>query len=204
MCHYATGTSYTFAYYRGDTQTTRSLSVKLLESMERVDNSGIFLSEFHHLRELQATEPDASMQFYTREYPELFENPPQVSASNIAVAVSLADWMQRWGDRQTADLLLEMALSVTREAGCFIYLGAAATIHQLRGETACAITSFHDAIDAGWRSTWWMWKRESNSGPLRDQPEFQSAIAKLEAEMATELAQLKEMEQDSHHRSLGA
>jgi DNA-binding winged helix-turn-helix (wHTH) protein/Tfp pilus assembly protein PilF len=191
---------YAFACYRGDEATAQSLSGRLLETFEREYVWDTDLADFRFLRVLQTIAPGRARQFYRKHFPELFESPPRVNAGNPAAAISLAGWMQRWGDSKTAGLLLDMALSVMSETAGFWYLEATVTSHLLRGETMRALAVFHDAIDARWRIPWWMRNRETNDGPLRNHPEFQSAIAKIEDEMLVEFAHLKEMEQDGDCR----
>lgn len=184
---------YALAYYRGDVAGARAISLKLINTYEREYIWDTDLAEFLFLRELQATEPDLAMQFYTQRYPELLENPPQVNSSNPAAAISLAEWLQRWGDQKAADLLLEMALSVIREARGFWFLEGTVTAHLLRGETLRALTAFHDAIDAGWRIPWCLRKSETKYSKLRSHPRFRSAIAKVEAELTAEFTHIREM-----------
>ena len=49
----------------------------------------------------------------------------------------------------------------------------------------------------GWRSRWWYYlKRDPNLESLHDEPEFQAMVAEIEADMAAQLARVREMERN--------
>jgi hypothetical protein len=58
-------------------------------------------------------------------------------------------------------------------------------------------TALRQAIDAGWRVGWW-WelKLKPNLELLYDEPEFQAMVAEIEADMAAQLARVREMERN--------
>jgi hypothetical protein len=59
------------------------------------------------------------------------------------------------------------------------------------------LTALRQAIDAGWRVYWWYFlKRDLNLESLHDEPEFQAMIAEIEADMAVQLARVREMERN--------
>jgi hypothetical protein len=59
-----------------------------------------------------------------------------------------------------------------------------------------ALVALREAIDAGWRIGWWALEREPIYEPLWDQPEFQAMVAEIEADMAVQLARVREMERN--------
>ncbi len=66
----------------------------------------------------------------------------------------------------------------------------------LQGETDRALAALREAIDAGWREGWWLLEREPIYEPLWDQLEFQAMMAEIKADMATQLARVREMERN--------
>ena len=90
---------------------------------------------------------------------------------------------------------LRESLSVIRET-TGRYPPASATGHWLQGQTDCALGALREAIDTGWRSGWWLLEREPIYAPLWDRPEFQAMMAEIKADMAVQLAQLREMERN--------
>jgi hypothetical protein len=56
---------------------------------------------------------------------------------------------------------------------------------------------FRQAIDEGWRSFWWYsLKLDPTLESLHDEPEFQAMIAEIEADMAEQLARVREMQRN--------
>ena len=74
------------------------------------------------------------------------------------------------------------------------YPPASATGYWLQRQTDCAPGALREAIDAGWRIGWWQLEREPIYAPLWEHPEFQGMMAEVDADMAQQLAQLREME----------
>jgi hypothetical protein len=58
-------------------------------------------------------------------------------------------------------------------------------------------TALRQAIDAGWRVGWW-WelKLKPDLELLHGEPEFQAMVAEIEADMAVQLARVREMERN--------
>ncbi len=137
--------------------------------------------------------PELAGQVYEKLYPQLLEEKPRVAAWNHA-AISLADWMRRRGDDATADLLLEQSLSVIRETTDRYYPPASATAYLQLGQTDRALAALREAIDAGWRTGWWLLERGPIYESLWGHPEFQFMMAEIRADMAVQFAQLRAME----------
>ena len=70
-------------------------------------------------------------------------------------------------------------------------------IYALQGNTRQALTTLRQAIDAGWRG---FWRRNLeynlNLESIRHEPEFQTMLAEIKAEMAEQLARVKETENE--------
>jgi hypothetical protein len=70
-------------------------------------------------------------------------------------------------------------------------------IYALQGEKQKALAALQQAIDEGWRDLWWYFlKYDPILESLHDEPEFQAMIAEIEADMAAQLARVREMERN--------
>ncbi len=66
-----------------------------------------------------------------------------------------------------------------------------------RGEKKKALAALRQAIDEGWRFFWWYYlKRDPYLESLHDEPEFHAMIAEIEADMAAQLARVREIERN--------
>ena len=70
-------------------------------------------------------------------------------------------------------------------------------IYALQGDTKNALSELRQAIDEGWRGLWWYSLRlDPGLESLHDEPEFQAMVAEIEADMAAQLARVREMERN--------
>ncbi len=99
-----------------------------------------------------------------------------------------------------ADLLLERSLQsieTVPRLGSDGYGIADVKIYALRGEKQKALSALRQAIDEGWRTLWWYFlKQDPTLESLHDEPEFQAMVAEIEADMAAQLARVREMERN--------
>ncbi len=67
----------------------------------------------------------------------------------------------------------------------------------LQGEKQKALSALRKAIDEGWRTLWWYFlKQDPSLKSLHDEPEFQTMVAEIEADMAAQLERVREMERN--------
>jgi tetratricopeptide (TPR) repeat protein len=185
---------FALALYRGDEASAESVSRRMAETLQGTPEDYQYFTDFAWLRQLQIAAPDLANQVYGRLYPELLQEEPRVDAWNHAAAISLADWMRRLGDTETADSLLEESLTVIKETTNAYYPPASAAAYLLKGDRERALTALRETVAAGWRWNWWLLEREPIYEPLWDHPEFRAMMAEVKADMAAQLEQLREME----------
>jgi len=70
-------------------------------------------------------------------------------------------------------------------------------IYLLQGDKQKALSALRQAIDEGWRRSWWYYlKYDPIFESLHDEPEFQAMVAEIEVDMAEQLARVREMERN--------
>jgi tetratricopeptide (TPR) repeat protein len=133
--------------------------------------------------------------------PELLnEDSPKIGSRNYRAAIDLALISSKTGEQQRAGRLLEGSLQYIRRIprlGGWGYGIADVQIYALQGEKQKALSALRQAIDEGWRSLWWYFlKYDPTLESLHDEPEFQAMVAEIEADMAVQLARVREMERN--------
>jgi tetratricopeptide (TPR) repeat protein len=138
---------------------------------------------------------------YEQRFPELLsEDDPRVDNRNYWVAIALASVLSKTGEQERADLLLNRSFQRIQTLPRLSWVGygiADVQIYALRGDKQKALSALRQAIDEGWRGMWWYHlERNLNLESLHDEPEFQAMIAEIEADMAAQLARVREMERN--------
>jgi tetratricopeptide (TPR) repeat protein len=138
---------------------------------------------------------------YEENRPELLgEEAPNVEYGNTGVAIDLALVLSKTGERERAGLLLERALERIQtipRLGKYGYGVADVKIYALQGDRKKALSALRQAIDEGWRGFWWyLLKHDPSLESLHNEPEFQAMVAEIEADMAAQLARVREMERN--------
>jgi tetratricopeptide (TPR) repeat protein len=151
-------------------------------------------------RALSAGRYAEALALYEKSNPELLsEENPTVDRSNYGEAIELALIFSRAGEQRRADQLLDRSLQqiqrLPRRGGVAGYGIADVQIHAIRGERQKALSALRIAIDEGWRRFWWY---DLKHGPslesLHDEPEFQAMVEEIQADMAAQLARVRDME----------
>ncbi len=141
---------------------------------------------------------DAAFLRYEAIYPELLGDDIQVGDRNYRAAIDLAYLYQANGDTQKADFLLDESMNVISSLpriGITGYQFEDVRIYALQGNKAAALEALRQAIDDKVRGLW-LYHRDHDAAleSLRDEPEFQSLMAEIAADMATQLAHVRELE----------
>jgi len=149
--------------------------------------------------ELRAGRYADARALYDENYPVLLnDEKPEITFLNYRPAIDLALVLMRTGEQERANLLLNLALQYIRTVPTesFWYSGygiADVQIYALQGDNRKALSSLRQAIDKGWRAWWWYdLKHDPNLESIRDQPEFQTMVKEIEADMAEQLARVRE------------
>ena len=132
--------------------------------------------------------------WYRQYAPELFTDPPTVDVNEVQKAVDLAHLLQRSGDTERAEVLLEAAIETYDQRyakGAANYpLGVAkAEALALLDRPDQALAELRRNVDDGWRVMWrWDTQFNRNFDSLREHPEFQALVGKIEADLAAQVA----------------
>ncbi len=133
--------------------------------------------------------------------PELLnEDFPKVGSKNYRAAIDLALFSSKTGEQQRADWLLEGSLQYIQQIprlGSWGYYIADVQIYALQGDKQKASSALQRAIDEGWRDSWrYFLKYDPSLESLHDEPEYQAMVKGIEADMAEQLARVREMERN--------
>ena len=186
----------TYLYlYRGDEAAAVRATRKAYAIWPLAGNALPLLRD-HEVRAGRYAEARA---LYVEHFPELlYERDPKIDRRNYRAAVDLALILSKTGEQERADLLLDRSLQQIQgmpRVGRHGWGIADVQIYALRGEKQKALSALRRAIDEGWREKWWyQLKLKPDLEPLHDEPEYQAMVAEIEADMATQLARVREME----------
>jgi tetratricopeptide (TPR) repeat protein len=186
--------------YRGDLSTALEYGRRAFETE---DPWAYLFSSFEPVRihEMRAGRYLEARAAFEKIAPELLnEGSPEIGSRNYRAAIDLALILSKTGEQQRADRLLESSLQYIQRIprlGFFGYGIADVQIYALQGYKQKALSALQRAIDEGWRIFWWYYlKYDPNLKSLHDEPEFQAMIAEIEADMAAQLARVREMERN--------
>ena len=148
--------------------------------------------------ELEAGRSLDARALYETAHPELMLDQPGVDRRNYRAAIGLALVLSKTGDPQRVDRLLDRSLEVIQNIprlGPYGYGFSDVQIYAIRGERKVALSALRRAIDEALRCNWWYYlKYDRTLDSLHDEPEYQAMVKELEADMATQLAHVREME----------
>jgi tetratricopeptide (TPR) repeat protein len=183
--------------YRGDETAALDYGRKTL-AIEQAAWRVVALLRNHELRAGRYPEARA---LYEESFPELLnEDDPKIHFPNYQEAIDLALVLSKTGEQERADLLLDRSfehIQTLQRLGWSGYWIADVQIHALRGDKQRALLALRQAIDQGWRSLWWYYrKHDPNLESLHDEPEFQAMFEEIEDDMAAQLARVREMERN--------
>jgi hypothetical protein len=69
-------------------------------------------------------------------------------------------------------------------------------VYAQQGEKDEALRALRTAVDEGWRLFWWYDLEDPTLDFIRNEPEFMAIVAEIEADMAAQLEEIREMERN--------
>jgi tetratricopeptide (TPR) repeat protein len=149
--------------------------------------------------ELQEGRIDKARAWYEKNYSALLnDEAPVIDWQNYRPAIDLALVLQRSGEVERAEMLLDHSLAFI-ESGKVTRLGiggygiADVQIYALKGKQQHAVTTLRQALKQGWRGFWWFYlKNNPNLESLQDSTEFQTMAQNIEVFMTSQRTSLGE------------
>jgi TolB-like protein/Tfp pilus assembly protein PilF len=189
-----------FHLYRGDLSVALEYGRRAFESGYR-SGFGLYSFEPVRIHEMRAGRYVEARAAFGKIAPELLnEDSPKVGSKNYRAAIDLALILSKTGEQQRADWLLESSLQYIQRnprLGLIGYWISDVQIYTLQGDKQKALSALRQAIDEGWRNSWWYFlKFDPILESLHDEPEFQAMVAEIEADMAAQLERVREMERN--------
>jgi len=147
------------------------------------------------LSDLDAGHPEIAVSRFEEALPTLADaQDPVVDITNYDTAIRFAYLLRSAGEKERADLLLERALAVTEtmpRMGPSGYGSADVKIYALQGQKERALGALRLAVDEGWLL---IFGSDRELEPLHDEPEYQSIVAEIDAELAAQRQRVLQME----------
>jgi hypothetical protein len=186
---------HTLHLYRGDEDAALDYARRALAFEPRFAMALVLLRD----RALRAGRYAEARALYEKSYPELLnEGGPTVDGSNWRAAIDLTLVLSKTGEQEHADLLLNRSFQHIQTLPRLSLYGYGITdvqIYALRGDKQKALSALRQAIDEGWRDGWWYTlQHKPDLESLHDEPEYQSMVAEIEADMAEQLGRVREMQ----------
>lgn len=177
--------------YRGEEAEALRLARRLMDTWPGNNTSLVTLVTYG--RDQEALREIAPL------YPELScDAEISVSRMNLPQAINISLALERTGDGECANRILNAALKQTRKMprrGSRGFGIVDVEIFARKGDTEQALDALRQAIDSGFRQTWWAQGEGSpHMTSLLDNEEFKKMMDKIRNDMAKQLEHVREME----------
>ncbi|MDJ0655236.1 MAG: tetratricopeptide repeat protein [Xanthomonadales bacterium] len=147
---------------------------------------------------LKTGQVQKARQIYQAAYPSLLTADARVDHDNYLAAIDLALVLQRNGEQIQASSLLQQCAEFIKTLPRFGPLGYTmidAQVFALMGEPEKALDALEQAIDEGWRTSWWyLLRHDMTLQSIRDLPRFGTLVAEIEADVARQRSSLSALE----------
>jgi TolB-like protein/Tfp pilus assembly protein PilF len=170
-----------------------------------LSNSAPWSSGLALLRDADLASGDgqAARARYAKAFPELLRaTPPTIDGQNYQAAADLAIVLQKTGERERANQLLDRSEQFIRtlsRLGEFGYGITDVQIFALRGQKREALAALRAAETAMWRGPSWRYYCEFDPAlaSIRGEPEFKAVFADIERDMVRQRAKLAARPKDA-------
>ena len=119
-------------------------------------------------------------------FPEYLEDNVELTATDLRSALTFAAILHANGETERRDILLlamEERIATMHRTRGYGYGTSDVYVHAMRGDRDRAIAGLREAIDTGWRSSWWRLRNDRKLGSLHQDPEFIALLTELEADI---------------------
>jgi TolB-like protein len=152
--------------------------------------------------DLAAGNWQAARERYAKAFPELLAAvPPTINARNYVAAVEVAVVLQKTGERDRANQLLDQSEQFIRtiaRMGTYGYGITDVEIYALRGQQREALMALRRAETDGWRSMWRYYRDfDPALASIRSDPEFKAVFADIERDIESQRAALAKRPNDA-------
>ena len=149
--------------------------------------------------DIAAGKPESALQRYAALYPEIVERDvPEIQAANAYVAAEIAYLQIEMGDEDRGEQILQAAIPVIESVPLMGPGGSCwgnARTFSLLGREEEALAELRRGVDAGCSYNWhYTYNIDPIFAPLRDEPEFVAMRSSIVADMAEQLARVRELE----------
>ena len=121
---------------------------------------------------------------------------PEITVDNVNAAADLALLLQRAGQSDSADALIDAGLAWYRRTQPLNSHGYVVGIVDiqllaLKEDKEAALQALQQAADDGWGFSWQWNLSNENFAAISDDPQFQAIVAQLENNMVTQLEAIR-------------
>ena len=151
------------------------------------------------LIDVKSGEADKALKRYGAAFPELRgDTDPELNRDLIAEAVRVAWLLQQTGEEQSAARLIAHIMEYIQTIPRLSMSGYWITdvqLYALLGRKEEALLAMRRAFEEGWRYGWrFTLKHDPILVPLHDEPEYQAIVEEIAADVAAQLARVRELE----------